>query len=71
LSTVKRPGRKRGGVRSELVNIASPQIAGAVDADVHLRSELTDRTTVHDPDLQAELGELDDDPATTSRPNEP
>jgi hypothetical protein len=31
-------------VRSGLVNIASPQIAGAVDADVHLRSELTDRT---------------------------
>jgi hypothetical protein len=32
-------------MRSELANIASHQIAGAVDADIHLRSELTDRTT--------------------------
>jgi UDP-glucose 6-dehydrogenase len=43
-------------VRSELVNIASPQIAGAVDADVHLRSELTDRTVLGaDPRIGADF----------------
>ena len=44
-STAKRPGRRKGGVRSELANIPSRQIRGAVDTNKHLRSERTDRTT--------------------------
>jgi hypothetical protein len=46
LSPAKRPGQKKGGARSELAKIASHQIAGAVDADIHLQSELTDRTNM-------------------------
>jgi dienelactone hydrolase len=38
-----------GPGRSELANIASHQIAGAVDDDIHLWSELTDRTTSASP----------------------
>jgi hypothetical protein len=44
-STAERPGRRKGGVRSELADMTPCEIRGAVDADEHLRSELTDRTS--------------------------